>query len=85
MSGDVDEMPLEWILEVVKLIFSEIVDGILCKCAETEDNNTLNISHQHTMQELTTRIVQSHHLNYHPIHSLQYSVLLNTPLFSVCT
>jgi hypothetical protein len=28
---DVDEMPLKWILEVVKLIFSEIVDGILCK------------------------------------------------------
>jgi hypothetical protein len=25
VSGDVDEMPLEWILEVVKLIFFEIV------------------------------------------------------------
>ena len=28
VSGDVDEMPLEWILEVVKLIISKIADGI---------------------------------------------------------
>jgi hypothetical protein len=34
--------------------------------SNTEGTDMLRISHQHTMQELTTRIVQFHHLNYHP-------------------